>query len=110
MDYKFYENEFGGNLIPPNKFKRFMSKAELFLENATGGREIPEEYTQKASLALCELAEIFMKRDSSKGVKSENTDGYSVSYDNSDFSLEMNEILNLYFGDSDLLFKGEYLC
>lgn len=108
MDYGFYKSAFGGNLIPPELFNRFMLKANAYLSRAVNNRSIPSEYQEKASFALCEIAEVYMRLSMRNGVKSENTDGYSVSYDESSLKLELSEILNLYLGDSDLLFKGEF--
>ena len=108
MDYGFYKSAFGGSLIPPELFNRFMLKAKAYFSTATNNRIVPPEYEEKASFALCEIAEVFMRLSTRNGVKSENTDGYSVSYDDSALKLELYEILNLYLGDSDLLFKGEF--
>ncbi len=108
MDYGFYKSAFGGNLIPPELFNRFKLKAKAYFALATDNRPVPPEYEEKASLALCEIAEVFMRLSIRNGIKSENTDGYSVSYDESALKLELSEILNLYLGDSDLLFKGEF--
>lgn len=107
MDYGFYKSAFGGTLIPPELFNRFMLKAKSFLSLATNNRSIPPEFEEKASLALCEIAEVYMRHSARHGVKSENTDGYSVSYNDSDLRFELSEILNLYLGESELLFKGE---
>jgi hypothetical protein len=108
MDYGFYKSAFGGTLIPPELFNRFMLKAKAYFSTATNNRIVPPEYEEKASFALCEIAEVFLRLSMRNGVKSENTDGYSVSYDDSALKLELYEILNLYIGDSDLLFKGEF--
>ena len=107
MNYGFYKSAFGGDKIPPEKFNRYLSKAKAFLSSATRGREIPPQYFEKASLALCEIAELLFYINSRKGVKSESTDGYSVSYDSDSLKLEISEILSLYLGETDLLFKGE---
>ncbi len=107
MNYGFYKSAFGGKEIPPELFNQFLVKAKAYLDFATQGREIPKEYSEKASFALCEIAELLFRLSSRNGVKSENTDGYSVSYDNNSLKLEISEILNLYLGESDILFKGE---
>ena len=95
MNYGFYKSAFGGSLIPPEVFNRFSKKAEAYLNNAINNQEIPSEYEERANYALCEIAETLYRINLRQGVKSENTDGYSVSYDNSSLSLEMAEILNL---------------
>lgn len=108
MNYGFYKSTFGGNLIPPELFNRFLFKAQTYLENATSNREIPEPYLSKVPYALCELAECFFRHQGSFGIKSENTDGYSISYTKDVLALELSEILNLYLGKSGVLFKGEF--
>ena len=106
MDYGFYKSAFGGNLIPPEQFNRFILKAKAYLCQVTDNRPVPQELEEKVSLALCEIAEVYMRLSARNGVKSENTDGYSVSYDEYALKLELSEIISLYLGDSDLLFKG----
>ena len=107
MNYGFYKSAFGGCEIPPEKFNRYLSRAKAYLSSATGEREISSRYEDKVSLALCEIAELLFRINSRCGVKSENTDGYSVSYDSDSLKLEISEILSLYLGETDLLFKGE---
>lgn len=107
MNYGFYNLTFGGNLIPSELFNRFLLKAQTYLEEITFGREIPPEYEERIPYALCEMAEVFFRNHTSFGIKSENTDGYSVSYMESAAKDELWEIANLYFGQSGILFKGE---
>ncbi len=107
MNYGFYKSTFGGSLIPPELFNRFLFKAQVYLGNATLKREIPEAFKDKLPYALCELSECFFRHKDSFGIKSENTDGYSVSYTDNILFSELSEILNLYLGASGVLFKGE---
>ncbi|MBQ2890747.1 MAG: hypothetical protein IJE44_03770 [Clostridia bacterium] len=107
MNYGFYKSAFGGQEIPPEKFNRYLSGAKAYLTLYSGGREIPSEYSDKVSFALCEIAELLFRLSSQRGVKSENTDGYSATYDADSLKLEISEILSLYLGETDILFKGE---
>ncbi len=108
MNYSFYKSNFGGTLIPPELFNRFLFKAQTYLKKVTFSREIPEDYKRNVSFALCEMAEVFFRRQSAFGIKSENTDGYSVTYSDNSIFEELYQIAELYLGDTGLLFKGEY--
>lgn len=107
MNYGFYKSAFGGTLIPPELFNRFLFKAETFLKKLTRGREIPSDYERNASYALCEMAECYFRCRSGSAVKSETTDGYSVSYSDTSLNSRLYEIADLYLGESGILFRGE---
>ena len=107
MNYSFYKSTFGGVLIPPERFNRFLFKAQTYLKKVTFSREIPDEYKSNVSYALCEMAEVFFRRQGALGIKSENTDGYSVTYSDIGLAEELYEIAELYLGETGLLFKGE---
>lgn len=107
MNYGFYKSAFGGTLIPPELFNRFLLKATAYFESVTQKRPVPPEFEEQASMALCEIAETFMKHSQRCGVKSESTDGYSVSYDETTLNSQLSGIMTLYLGESDILFKGE---
>ena len=53
------------------------------------------------------MAEVFFRRQGALGIKSENTDGYSVTYSDIGLAEELYEIAELYLGETGLLFKGE---
>lgn len=107
MNYGFYKSAFGGTLIPPELFNRFLFKAQTYLDNLIKSRSIPSEYETKAHFALCEMAECYYRFQNGLSVQSENTDGYSVTYLKSDLNSILYEIANLYLGESGLLYKGE---
>ncbi len=107
MNYGFYKSAFGGNLIPPELFNRFLFKAQTYLDNLTKSRTIPQEYETKAYFALCEMAECYFRYQNGLLVESENTDGYSVTYSKSDLDSLLYGIANLYLGEVGLLYKGE---
>lgn len=83
IDYNYYVEEYGGNIIPKDRFDYVMQKAELHLHAFTFDRLKGEIHDNVVKNCLCDMAETIynIKKLSDKGVKkSENTDGYSVSY------------------------------
>ncbi len=107
MDYGFYQSAYGGTLIPPELFNRLIFKAQTYLSNITRGRNIPDEYKAQASYALCEMAECYFNNGDGLPVKSESTDGYSVTYADLSLDRRLYSIASLYLGESGLLYKGE---
>lgn len=83
IEYVYYANEYGGEAIPEELFKRVMQKAEMYLNAFTFDRLKNESYDNVVKNCLCDMAETIYKveRQSDEKVKkSENIDGYSVSY------------------------------
>lgn len=88
VDPFYYSSEYGGELIPLEKFAKAEKKAEAYIRHLTymhGDIFACENDTVKD--AVCAVAEIYyscdLKNQQGNGsVKSENTDGYSVTYVN----------------------------
>lgn len=81
-DYAYYKDFFGGTLTE-EEFNLSARKAERFLKYVIMG-EI-SEVTEQVKNAVCAAAEAVAEIRSSvanipQGIKSENTDGYSVTY------------------------------
>ena len=88
-DFDYYANSFAGTLIPAEEFSSFASKAERYVDYVTCHRIT--DVTDRAKNAVCAAAEALYEvhrqyANVPKGVKSENTDGYSVTF--SDFDIE----------------------
>lgn len=82
-DYSYYSDSYGGMLIPSAEFSAYSAKAERLVKFVTQHRI--SEVTDKVKNAVCAAAEAAYEIRSSvanvpNGVKSENTDGYSVTY------------------------------
>lgn len=82
-DYTYYSDSFGGLLIPSSEFCVFAAKAERLVRFVTQHRIT--EVTDEVKNAVCAAAEAAYEIRSSvanipQGIKSENTDGYSVTY------------------------------
>lgn len=88
-DYSYYKNSFAGTLIPAEEFSSLANKAERFIDYLTMHRI--EAVTDSVKNAVCAAAEAVYEIQKQyanipQGVKSENTDGYSVTF--ADFDIE----------------------
>lgn len=88
-DYEYYKNSFSGTLISEEEFSPLANKVSRFLDYVTMHRI--NEVTDSVKNAVCAGSEALhelnqMYKNIPKGIKSENTDGYSVTY--SEFDIE----------------------
>lgn len=80
--YEYYAEQFGGVKIPAERFYQLEKEAERYLDRVTK-RRIREQgaVTDEVRQAACAVAEVFYQRDRREpGAKSEELDGYAVSY------------------------------
>lgn len=115
VDYSFYTDTYGGTQISQDDWKKISQKAEQRLDSFTFGRCSGdwggETWCNKAKCAVCEMAEI-IQADEKRGDKtSENTDGYSVSYDTEkSLGSTLYDVVQVYLGDTGLLYAGVCPC
>ena len=88
-DYEFYINSFAGKIIPAGEFTALSVKCERYLDYVTGHKIT--EPTDIVKSAVCVAAEalydvIQRYKDIPHGIKSENTDGYSVTFADMDIA------------------------
>ena len=84
-DFEFYTKEFHGSTIPDTAFPSAMLRSSIFIRYITFGRIDETDIPEEAKLAACAVADLMYKDDLSRDKagrekKSENNDGYSVSY------------------------------
>lgn len=82
-DYSFYSDSWEGTLIPSQEFYSYAKKAERLINYIVNGGV--KEVTVQVQNAVCAAAEAAYELRKSvenipQGIKSENTDGYSVTY------------------------------
>lgn len=84
-DYEYYADTYKGTVIPEEAFPEAIREASAFIREITHDRI--DEVTDDVRDAACSVAEVrYLESEAqSQGndsweVKSENTDGYSVSY------------------------------
>lgn len=94
-DYGFYLNDFGGRRLSTEDFRPAILNASQFIRNSTLKRS--DNYDdEELKYAACAIADIYHDvylKSSDKNVKSENTDGYSVTYVNENTDGESKEAL-----------------
>lgn len=83
--YDFYVNSYGGTNLSEQNWNRLSQKAGQRLLHFTFG-SLPDNWEgqpweNQAKCAVCEMAEFLLLQEKRQGKTSENTDGYSVSYD-----------------------------
>lgn len=82
-DYSYYTDSWAGSLIPAQEFNSYARKAERLINYIVSGGV--KEVTEPVKNAVCAAAEAAYELRQSvanipQGIKSENTDGYSVTY------------------------------
>lgn len=84
--FEYYAGVYGGNVIPGAAFTRMIGKASRYIDSFTFGRITEANMDKFPTLpdCACEMAETVYnmvgKSGKDKEKKSENTDGYSVTY------------------------------
>lgn len=121
-DYKFYAEEFKG-IMPRDSFDQVIVPASAFVNWMTCGRAEKKiiEAVKLATCAVCNVFESNQKQCENSGrhgeVKSENNDGYSISYVTSQKDGETpDEVLHrkayqaayMYLSCTGLLYRGYY--
>lgn len=105
-DLAFYNENFGGDSkIPASLFPLFERRAENELMFITDGK-IKEKDDECIKICICEMAEFLYKCLESGGIKSENNDGYSVTYEERDIKRELFKIAQVNLFGTELLFRG----
>lgn len=121
-DYKYYTDEYGGNLISESDFKAVAGKASEHINAATFGRlenGVPDVHSEKIKRCCCELAENIRKYGNTSGaenmaVSSEKIGAYSVNYQNATEQISAvsalddicNEIIRRHLSRTGLLYRG----
>lgn len=115
VDYEYYTEIYGGTKLAEKDWLRVSQKAEQRLNSYTFGR-LPddwegESWCDRAKCAVCEMTEILYADEKRSGKTSENTDGYSVSYDTEkSLSSTFYDVVQVYLSDTGLLYAGVCPC
>ena len=89
-DYAFYTGVYQGKDIPETGWRRLSARADAFVDGLTYGRlHHGWTVTEAVKMACCAVAEALHAQQAAQaqgakaaaaGIKSENSDGYSVGY------------------------------
>lgn len=86
ITYGYYADEYGGKTIPEQDFRRAEKQAEAYIRHLTYVKgDIFAVGNDMVKDAVCAAAEVYYKYNAQQQsgtplVKSENNDGYSVTY------------------------------
>ena len=88
-DYQYYVGSYQGTAIPEDSFPAVMRDASAFVREITANRVDPDAIPEEVKDASCAVADVIQAENDrisntengdGREIKSENTDGYSVSY------------------------------
>ena len=100
VDYAFYRASYAGKLISTDTdWMAAETEARIWLETQMA---LPQDPDPRVQMAICAAAEIlYSRKQRTPGVVSENTDGYSVTYEQQSNSLQVELIkaVGPYVGD-----------
>lgn len=106
VDLIFYEEFCGGDFkIPAAEFERWERAAYFELSRITGGKST-QSLEECVKICICEIAELLYKMEMQGKIKSENNDGYSVTYQEGDTKNALTDIAKRYLSGTDYLYRG----
>lgn len=117
-DYIYYTQTFAGTLVPAEEYPSFARKVENYINYITSHKISKDNVPEEVRIAVCttveELYILYQSRSNiPQGVKSENTDGYSVTYADFDFNKfrenekqVMHDTIVELLSDTGLLYRG----
>lgn len=118
-DYTFYVSEYRGNLTD-EEFDKSVIPASAYVRRITFGRADDNMEMEEVKLATCAVCELLANDEKARSkhlgraVTSENTDGYSVSYESGGNGETADDLLTrkifntleLYLMPTGLLYMG----
>lgn len=99
VDYAFYRASYAGKLISTDTdWMAAETAARIWLETQMA---LPQDPDPRVKMAICAAAEIlYARKQRTPGVTAENTDGYSITYGESDsIQQELIQVVSPYVGD-----------
>lgn len=118
-DYEYYTSTYKGSLAK-EEFEKSIMKASAYVRSITFGLADDNMEMEEVKLAACSVCDLIANdekvrnKHSGRAVTSENTDGYSVSYESGGnggtadelLSRKISDTLELYLMPTGLLYMG----
>lgn len=118
-DYEYYTSTYKGNL-PKEEFEKSIMKSSAYVRRITFGRADDNTEMDEVKIATCAVCDLIANdekvrsKHSGRAVTSENTDGYSVSYESGGngetaddlLARKIFDTLELYLMPTGLLYMG----
>lgn len=111
-DYNWYKSEYFGVTVPEEAFPSFAMKASYLVDGLTAGNlqnlEAAPDCVKDAVCAAVDKLYQF-EQSPAKEIKSENNDGYSVTYTDTSEGKALDDAkmeIRMYLSTSGLLFRG----
>lgn len=118
-DYEYYASTYKGSLVK-EEFEKSIMKASAYVRRITFGRADDNMEMEEVKLATCAVCELLANDEKvrskhlGRAVTSENTDGYSVSFESGGNGETADELLGrkifdtleLYLMPTGLLYMG----
>lgn len=86
-DYEYYITGYGGTILERSEFNALAARASAQVIAYTFGRAAESELDEVKD-AVCAVCDILHKEESGGNIKSENNDGYSVTYGEKEKTLD----------------------
>ena len=102
---EFYSEFYGSKAkIPNEELMLWLKRAAAELSRLTLGRSGSDK-SEPVLTAVCEIAEAMYEYENRAHIRSENNDGYSVTY--KDNGIDTEKIAKRYLSDTGLLYRGD---
>lgn len=106
VDENYYSNTFSGVVIPQDSFYTYEAKAARYIDYVTFGRA-KDNVCDEVKNAVCAVAEVYYLDDQRpRGIKSENADGYSATYDDKQIESEAYRAARQMLSGTGLMYLG----
>lgn len=82
VDFAYYSEDYAGRVIPEESFENYAVSASKYIDYITMYKVQSGSVIDAVKDAVCAVAEVYFTEGQKpdREIKSENTDGYSVSY------------------------------
>lgn len=112
-DYKFYTETYHGKMEQA-EFDRMAVLSSAYLDELTMGRTsgtLTADVEERAKLAFCSVADVYLLNEQGGGIASETNDGVSVTYvagisNSKTEGRRLYEAAALFLGPTGLLYRG----